>query len=247
MNTLFAWHKEPPQDWVAALARFTPRTENASHLVLFWESGTPREPAQRWVIYEATPLRWVQPWRLEAFRHEQVCRCPYEAETHAQCPRCGGVQSPGRMRILRYLQQTECLALPYWVVQGTNGGHRRRYTQIEQQWAAMVKQPETPPETGDLPYAPLDQRVFRRLRAFDRAMRAYRDLASCYDAEKEGAEIAYRTALADYVDTGFASRFDELSRARRASLIDELPRDFTKTPVRVDYAAERESFIHRKD
>lgn len=242
-NSVFHWDRPVPEEWAAQVAQLAPRTDRASHLALFWEAGSPSEPVQRWVLYEATPVNLVQPWRLGMFLADPPCRCSYESRALDRCPRCGGMQSPGRTRILRYLQQTECLALPFWVIQGHDGGHRTRYSQVEQQWAALARKPTEPPDPGSLAYAPFDQRVIRKVRQLDRARWAHRSLAEAAKHEKVAAEQDFRRALSDYLDLSVASAFDELSRQRRANLIDELPRHHTADRLTVDTAEARDTFI----
>lgn len=242
-DSIFLWDRPVPEGWAADVRRLAPRTDRASHLVLFWESGSPQEPVQRWTLYEATPVALVQPWRLGMFLADPPCRCSYESRTLARCPRCHGMQSPGRSRILKYLHETECLALPYWVIQGSDGGHRVRYGQAEEKWAALMRRPSAPPTPGSLPYAPFDQRVVRKVRQFDRALRAFRSLADAVAHEQVAAERDFRRALADYMDLSVSQAFDDLSQQRKANLIDELPRNHTADRRTVDTAAARETFI----
>ena len=211
--------------------------------MLFWESGTPLEPAQRWVLYEATPLGLVPPWKRELFLETPVCRCPTDPQVHGTCVRCGGVQSPGRARILSYLVQTECLALPFWVIQGDQGGHRSQYSDLEKSWQRLGHQPDEPPPTGSLSYAPFDRRVVRRLLHFRVAREAFDHYADATGAEQEAAEQALRSAVAAYVDTAVEAAFDDLPLTRRSRLVDELPRYTSSDRLRMDYAAARDTFI----
>lgn len=242
-DTVFRWDVPVPPAWQDQVARLAPKTERASHLVLWWESGSPAEPVQRWVVYEATPLALVPRWKLEAFLADPPCCCSYESRTLDRCARCGGVQSPGRHRIRRHLMATECLALPFWVIQGVHGGHRVRYNATEQNWAALMRRPTTPPEPGSLAFAPFDQRVVRRIRLYDRAQRAHQSLAHAYAAEQGRAEQDFRRALSDYLDQGVEAAFDALPLTRRSALIDALPRSHTADRVQVDLEQARDTFI----
>jgi len=240
---MFDWHRDVPMAWADEVARLSPKWDRAGHLVLFWESGTPAEPAQRWVLYEAIPVAYVPAWKRDLFLADPPCRCPFNPGIHARCPRCQRMQSPGRARILAYLQQTECLALPFWVIQGDQGGHRHQYTQVEQQWQRLMRQPDEPPATGNLPYAPFDRRVVRRLLALQPPRRAFQHYQDATVAERQAAERAFRAALADYVDHAVSAAFDDLSLTRRSALVEALPRVHTDTRPRVDLAAQREAFI----
>ena len=243
MDSVFQWDRPIPADTVRALARLAPRVDRASHLVCFWESGTPATPVQRYEIYEATPIALVGPWKLRAFHADPVCRCAFEAAELSACPRCGGMQSPGRQRIADYLHRTECLALPFWIVQGEHGGHRHRHTETEKSWARLMGLPEDPPAPGDLPFVLPDERVWRKIRQYDRTKRAHQHLADAYAEDQKAAGLAFRSALADYTDTAVEHAMDGLSLPRKAALVDHLPRNFTQDRRTVDTAAARDTFI----
>jgi hypothetical protein len=172
-----------------------PPTERGTHLALVWETGTPADPVQRWVIYEAVPQQYLADGTIEALKEFAPCRCPKNPDLMGTCRRCGRVQSPGRHRILDYYLRTGCLLKPFWVVQGSGGGHAYRYTAQERSWARFLGRPEAPPAPGDLPYAPVDQRVIRQLRARDRAHRAEATLALAADQAERDAEVDLRKAM----------------------------------------------------
>ena len=244
---MFFWSRPVPEAWRCELARLAPKVERAGHLALFWESGTPAEPVQRFVIYEAIPLAYVPDWKRQAFFAQPPCRCAVEPVAMQQCSRCKGVQSPGRQRILDYLLKTECLALPFWIVQGSSGGHKHRFSQVEKNWQVLMGQPEEAPAPGSLPYAPFDRRVVEQLRRYDRARLAYASLATALEGETEAAELAFRAALADYVDRSVEAAFDDLAITRKSALVDHMPNLHTHDRIRVDPAEAREAFIARKD
>jgi hypothetical protein len=207
-----------------------------------WESGTPLDPVSRWVIYEAVPLAFVPDWKQEAFFSDPPCRCatPWTPE---RCEKCHGLNSPGRSRILDYLLKTECLALPYWVIQGSHGGHKHRYSQVEQQWQRMVGHQDTPPDPGSLPYAEFDQRVVRKLRSHNRAWSAFGNLLNAHEDEKQQALLAFRKALLRYVDHSVEAEFDALTLSQKAGLVDEVRTDFTQDSAPPDLEAARDHFL----
>ena len=239
----FQWTNTPDPEWVRALEPFGPVMERRAHLLFVWESGTPVEPIQRWEIYEATPLAYVPEWKIGAFHADPPCRCATPWTPEPRCPRCQGLNSPGRYRILDYLRQTECLALPFWVIQGTQGGHKHRFNQVEQQWQRMMGRKEDPPDPGSLPYAPFDNRVTRKLRQYNRAWRAYANLATAYGEEVKDAQLAFRKALSDYVDNSVGAEFDALTLRQRAGLKDEVRTDFTQTSAPFDMEWAQEDFL----
>lgn len=242
-NDLFYWDRPVPADWQAAVTALAPRTDRASHLVLWWEPGAPEEPTQRWVLYEATPIALVAPWKVRAFHADPVCRCAKESARITLCPACHGKQSAGRQRIRDYLLATECLALPFWIIQGDRGGHRVKYSQLEQQWQALVGQPTEPPEPGSLPYAPFDARVVRKIRALDRTRLAFRHLGQAFEQEQQDAHRAFRQALMDYADQAVEAAFDALPVTRQSALVDALPRLHTADRLSVDLDQQRDTFL----
>ena len=239
----FQWTNTPEPEWLRALEPFGPVLEQRAHLTLMWESGTPVDPVQRWVIYEATPMALVPDWKLGAFYDDLPCRClvPWTPE---RCSKCHGLNSPGRARIFEYLHRTECFALPYWVIQGGYGGHKHRFNQTEQQWQRMMGRPDDPPDPGSLAYAPFDQRVLRQLARHNRAWGAFRNLLLAHDSEKKAAGFAFRKALSEYVDGSVGAAFDALTLRQRAGLKDEVRTDFTQTSEPLDLERATEDFLN---
>lgn len=242
-DSTFFWTRETPTDWVEALRRLSPPSRRSSYLELVWESGTPEAPTQRWVLYEACPVAFVPAWKLDAFLADPPCRCLTQWSGLERCSQCGGLNSPGRHRIKDYLHKHEALALPWWVIQGHEGGHKHRYSQIEQQWMRLTRRPDTPPDPGALCYAPFDQRVIRKVRAHDRVLRAWGNLGTAYAEEQKMAKRAFHEALADYTDTSVEMAFDRVPLRTRGQLVDELPQDHTQDRRVIDLEAERERFI----
>jgi hypothetical protein len=120
------------------------------------------------------------------------------------------------------------------------------YSQVDQQAARLLKQPITPPETGDLCYAPVDQRVIRKVRLNDLAQRAYFNMGDAAAADQRAAQVAFHTALDAYIDGAVEREMDNIPMGRKASMIDELPQTHTQDRRPVDYAAERDAFIHQE-
>lgn len=245
-DSVFYWTREAPRSWHEQVEALAPKQDRSSHMLLWWESGTPIAPAQRWAIYQAIPFQYVDGWKMDAFLADKPCRCLRQWQPEERCPKCLGLISPGRYRISNYLYETGCLALPYWVIQGHDGGHRRLYSQVDQQAARLLNQPQEPPETGSLCYAPVDNRVIRKIRANDLAQRAFFDLRDAAEHDRKAAQLAFNTALSDYVDLGVEKAMDEVPIQRRGFMVDELPQNHTTDRRRVDYELERELFINQE-
>lgn len=103
----------------------------------------------------------------------------------------------------------------YWVVQGEHGGHKRRYSNVERQLARLHRKHLEPPHPGDLPYAPVDKRVFDKLAPYDQllgweyAFRRDEADPTMFDVkEKEamtGVRSQYWSWLEGQVDAAFDS------------------------------------------
>ncbi len=137
----------PWQDptWQKELDRITPDEESV-RLHLYWEEGFAWEPINRWMIGTVTT---VVP---ELFRDALEGPDPrsqgswdnvlQEFHTTAACSR----------RQWDYYQKTRHLLERYWVVQGSRGGHRYQYSQVESRISVIHGGPAQPPLVADLPY-----------------------------------------------------------------------------------------------
>lgn len=138
----------PWQDptWQKELDRIAPEEEGV-RLHLYWEEGFPWEPINRWMI--GTVSNQISPlWReiLEGPDPRTMGR--YDAVkgeflSAALCSR----------RQWDYYQKTGHLLERYWVVQGSRGGHRYQYSQVESRISAIHGGPAQPPHPSDLPYS----------------------------------------------------------------------------------------------
>jgi hypothetical protein len=196
---LFRWTWEAPDAWQQALQRLAPPQDRSSHLHLLWGAGTPLEPVQRWVIYQAIPALYLTPGRLGAFLDFAPCRCPTTplelAGWDVPCGRCGRRPDAERQKVLEYFFQTGCLSAPFWVIQGRDGGHKWRYNSADAMAARFVGRPDTAPEAGTLPYAPFDNRVLQKIRLTDQCQRAERDFATADANSRRDAEEAFRMLM----------------------------------------------------
>jgi hypothetical protein len=173
-DTVFRYTREPDPAWVAALAAVSPPSEHVSHLHLVWEAGDPWEPGQRWVLYELYPLHATDPVLLADCRGPNPRERAYYDQVTRQFvadPNCLVTQTQWRL-----YRETGRYGQPFWIVQGTKGGHKRWFNRTEQKLCKMAGLPPEPPSIGDLPYADPDGRTWAQLRAFDRLQAAGNDL-----------------------------------------------------------------------
>lgn len=114
-----------------------------------------------------------------------------------------------------------CIAQPYWIVQGHRGGHKRQFTQIEARTLRAMNLPDEPPTAGDLPFAPVDQRVIRALiplnamRVYAKAKALYERTPDDFDAEERDAVVRGSQQLNAWLSEQVAQAFDDVLTYRR--------------------------------
>lgn len=181
--------------WAAELAAIAPRlSERLSWLKMVWVAGDPWAPVQRWVIYDMEP-RGINPdgW--------------YWEELAGPDPRTRGYFDVVLGRFVaseeqaidhltwRLYRETGCYARPFWVCQGTTGGHRWDYNALEERMAQQAELPTTPPRLGSLAYAEPDQRTWNSLRFYDRLSGAGAGMNSLDPAERAEKLKQFNAAL----------------------------------------------------
>lgn len=209
--TLFRWDREPPGTWQQALGGLAGPADRLSHLVLWWESGTPQSPVQRWVVYEAIPA-WAMEGdpKLGLLLEDGVCQCPREVQDSTVCcPACHHPAQPGRRRIYRTLQDTGYFAQPCWVIQGHQGGHPYWLGPEEAAFRQLAGLPTEVPRPGDLDYAPFDGRVLHHLRQRDHLHAGFGTLANAWTAMRTAWEVAGRRAWLAARDAAVDRALDE--------------------------------------
>ena len=155
----------PDPLWQHTLDRLFKPDGATSWLHLYWEEGYAWEPIGRWMIGQVTPRSnvpdFVLPW-LEG-PNPATMGTLFEDEWHSTAP-------PISRRQWTYFQETGCYLQPYWVLQGTKGGHRYRLSRTEQVIIEAKGGNPEPPVPGDLPFAVPDQRTFTALVQRDRLL-----------------------------------------------------------------------------
>lgn len=158
-------YQEPA--WQAALDGIAPPGGRLSWLRLTWVAGDPWQPIGRWCIYQMLPID-----RVNALVRESLL---------GPSPRVRGRYDEVLGRFIpdldcnvdliqwQLFQKTRCYGRPYWVVQGTEGGHKKLFNRAERAVCRMNNAPDEPPAIGDLPYAAPDQRTFDKLLKHDLA------------------------------------------------------------------------------
>lgn len=180
--------RDVPVAWERRLREVSPRSDVHSWLAFRWFAE-----AQRWMLYECVPIRFVVDNELIADLGGPDPETPAGAD----------------VLVSRYQQQMfrqyRVHARPMWVIQGTKGGHYASYSKaVEEDHRALGLPPE-PPKPGDLPYADFDERVVRQIVAASQLVRFKQDFGEfkrrfgTVEGQKREAASALRAARERYV------------------------------------------------
>lgn len=156
--------KQPPAAWVRELEAIGGApTERQTHLRFYWWAGEEWDPIHRWSIWEMAPIAFLE--RQANYRTQVM-------------PTLRALQGapPVSLRVFdgvgKFLysnaevtqeqwelyRATGCLARPFWILQGYQGGHKIRFTLQESQMLRLHRLPGDAPVPGSLPYAEWDRR-----------------------------------------------------------------------------------------
>ena len=203
-DTLFRY--DPPTapavvaGWQRECARIAPPSQYVSWLQMVWVPGDPWAPVQRWMVYDMEP-RAINPggW--------------YWDELDGPNPRTRGYYDQVLQRFVRSSDQaldlltwqlyraTGCMGRPFWVLQGTTGGHRRTYTQAEERLLRLRELPTDPPLPGALPYCEPDRRTWDTIATYSRLSAATDGIRSLDPAkQKEAIRAANKVLLRELSD-----------------------------------------------
>lgn len=206
--------REVPAAWRAALREIDPIRDATSYLEFHWYV-----PAQRWVLYNMVPMHSYPPEDQTTFW----------AEVNGPDPKYLPEHETFLSSVQWQLWQThKRIAEPFWVIQGSNGGHLVRYNSEHQMIAKAAGLPSQPPAPGDLPYAGWDARVERQLKRLNLLRQAEGDLdvfmrqntGEGLRARKKDAAKAYRAEVAKWLADSQTEAMDHYIRAFKK---DELP------------------------
>jgi hypothetical protein len=236
-DRLFWWERQVPGEWQSELDRAFPRHEHVSWLKLAWLAGTPERPIQRWGIYQMVPIGATSPAVLDPepeFRQEMV--------TRARVPFHFPAFVPWQRRLVR---ETGQFGMLYWIVQGTKGGHRWMFSDIESMIADANGAQKQPPVPGALCYADFDGRAFGKVALGDRIAK-YEGIVRFYErnpeelaAEDAQAVQEMRRVMWNWMDSQVDQLVDE-NRADFKEWADTAPRAREKEP---DYEALEEAYF----
>lgn len=183
----FDFDREPPPEWVKQLEEISPPAEDRGFLRLVWEPGDPWAPVQRWELWEMIHPSVVDPsevrelrgphprkeghpctstpissWAVRPAPNYEPCKCRHKTDAWR-----GGV-SLVSLTEWKVFQRTGYVGRPFWIIQGTTGGHKCAFAHDEALLLEAEGYPAIAPAAGALPYAPFDGRVLRSITRFNR-------------------------------------------------------------------------------
>lgn len=185
LGTGVEYQRPTPVAWQRELDALCPPSDNLPRFLLRWEAGESWEPIGRWVIWNLMPRHVTHETGRNPFYDAIVAECEgphprstghYCAPNHCTCELKTGSWRGGTTRIIdrdtwEVYQQTGRYGRRWWVIQGSNGGHRYRLAEWERTIWRTVTHTGDVPVLGELPYAPWDNRVRRHLLGLERTMR----------------------------------------------------------------------------
>ena len=183
--------------WQPELDHIAPRTTRGySHLMLVWEPGEEWAPVERWVVWEMMSLE-----RAPNLGIRQDLEGPPPILSRRWDPFIQLWRQTKPLTINQrqweIYQRTGLFGRPCWIVQGTKGGHKRFWSDVEQNLILLnagmgsTSMQFDPPAPGDLCYAEPDNRVIARLAAID-LVRLYGDTLRYQSEEIQSGHLTAR-------------------------------------------------------
>jgi hypothetical protein len=229
--------------WNADLGRLCPPESGLSRLRIVWEPGEPHQPVGRWMIWELFPASVTPAFILEDLQGEDPRTRGYFDEVLQKFIQAETSVSKAQWDLYR---ATQMYGQPFWVIQGTQGGHKRYYNLFEQRLFRMVGDmtgvqiPTQPPPPGFLPYAGYDRRVFDAITEGN-DLRARWDEASKLTLPE--AQHAARMKLAERLVKHLFTQIEDAVKDQKIDT-DGIPRVARKDEVPMDLDQMTEQFIH---
>jgi hypothetical protein len=232
--------RDVPIEWEEQLAELSSPTDKFTHLKLLWEPGYPWEHVERFMIYQMIPRHGMNsPLQLAVLEQLEHPLPPSKMGNYYDTVLGRFVSNPDCLiteRAYWLYRETGCWGRPYWVIQGTQGGHKRWFSPVEQKFLKLAGLPSDPPAPGDLPYAPFDERVMAKLTAQDMMKGTHSGLrfrkaklGGVYDARYEDDETRFREELVAWLKT----QVDEMDGERVTNSLMKLDAPRSKLDPRV--------------
>lgn len=170
------------KQWRHRLRQVSPHNDRLSYLHLVWEPGWYWEPIQRFLLVDCWPNTTTPDGRdVVAPAYLTALQGP-DPSGLVECDPVTGERTinrwpDGSLPVVtglqwRVYQETGRYSTPFWVIQGSRGGHKLFLTPVEIRMRKLRGLHADPPAPGDLPYAPFDNRVIDRIQEHDRLWQA---------------------------------------------------------------------------
>lgn len=138
--------------------------------------------AQRWVVFECTPIAYVA--HLSHLMN------------HLSTP----TDDPMVWWARKYLEVTGCVPSPFWICQGNAMGHPHTYNAMEKAQAGAGKLPAKPPFIGQLAYSEPSDLTWEAIRRRSNLNRRIADSYRQLELDREHAQRELRRGIAADVD-----------------------------------------------
>lgn len=172
-------------------------------------------------------------WAVKFARNFQPCLCRRKLEAWRR-----GACTQVTLTQWKLFRRTGYVGRPFWVIQGSNGGHKYGFTHEEQMMLeeSGYKGVLEPPGPGVMEYAPFDERVvkhitrFNRLWAFRNQLGEYRrTMGENYAQYRATVDRELRRQLVDHLAEQMKEPTELFLRAAKAGEMDK------KRRTSVDY------------
>lgn len=246
--------------WERRIADAFPRSESVSWLCVRWEKGNPWEPINRWVVWHMRHPSLIK--NREGLIEELRGPAPRSTGHYCATGWCECAEKMGRwfggaafqidQQQWELFQETGCYGTRWWIVQGSEGGHRHRLDRVEARIAKLMGGESDTPAPGDLPYADFDYRAYEKIVLADK-VREWKQVSDwcarkseTLNAEETAAEIEANKLLWEWMGAKTKRRIETLSSAEKAAIWATQPTGLGKVSKdkRMDYEKLEESFIN---
>lgn len=227
---MFVHDRPVPADWQRELEQIVPRTDRVPWLKIVFQPGMVYEPIARFEIYEMIP---------------SVAHVPFDVmdSLRGPCPRDVGEWVPDN-RIPQHLggkrwissslvtlvqwqlyQETGCFSQRFWIIQGSHGGHKWKFSNAEKNFLqALAGREVDTPFPGDLPYAEWDNRVRAKMLEHDKLRRW--KLTKPWDGRQANKTDAWLFVKRDRKaeEEGFAAAMLKYLETQVEDILRDIPR-----------------------
>jgi len=155
-------------NWRARLRKVSPHHDQVSYLHLVWEPGWAWEPVGRFMLFDCIPILSVDTEFIKDLQGPDPSDLTmYDAIT-------GQITQKTLVTAMQWkiYRETGRYARPFWVIQGSSGGHKVFLSDVEKKLLTLNGYPDNFPAPGELPYAPFDNRVIDHIVRYDKLRKA---------------------------------------------------------------------------